>query len=660
MTVRSELLSEGVVYDPSFSWGAPEMLGLLIFLLPLGAVTVFFLRRRRHARAQLSFPFVADLPLLPLVSLTLVTLLIGALARPSAGTFTVQIPQASHSLFLAIDVSRSMRVRDLPPDRITVVQRRILDFLSEVEQRRLSARIGILLFAGEAVMYCPLTSDLETLRLYMRELSPELLSARGSSLEAVLRLVNDTMSTLQRESYSVAIFSDGEFSDEGDLASLTRGELRTRLLTFGVGTAEGGPIPLARGALQKDRSGEIVISRRESRWLEQLARESGGSYHPLSQAPAQTPLEPLIRLITSDLEEFGEGEHTVVQPVEVGVYLIWAALLVVALTTLLPLRAGLFLLLLGAPVLGSALLSPTPVSASDTEKKESDSTLLSRLERANAAFHDKNYKAALSLYRQELQERPEAFSAALGKGATLFRLERYTEAEEEFLQIARQSDEGRTVFQALYNAGNSAFAADRFREAVQYYDRALSLFPESRETRFNRKLAQERLQEQEDSSEENDSPENRSQEEKEQEETEEQEDGNSQKEEQGEGQEQRSREENSDEGQETAEERSSSENNEEKGESEQEPSSGKDGSEGDHKQKESERKSAEERQENAPGADGETSPTEGTSAQETEGGAELSIEERAAQTWLQSLPETPLLLRRYQGKSTSQNEEHTW
>lgn len=227
--------------------------------------------RRRALRAAAIVAFVA---------------LVVALARPQWGERTELLPRRGLDLVFAIDVSKSMRARDVSPDRLERTKAEIGAALDELGENR----VGLVAFAGTAFVQCPLTTDVEAVRLFLRGLDPAVVPQGGTALALGMRTALDLFeSESQADGRKptgrvLVVVSDGEdhlggFEDIG--AALAQASVST--IFVGVGGRLGEPIPIVdqNGVVigyQKDRTGKTVMTKLAAAALEQAAAAAGGAF----------------------------------------------------------------------------------------------------------------------------------------------------------------------------------------------------------------------------------------------------------------------------------------------------------------------------------------------------------------------------------------------
>ncbi|MGI9190123.1 MAG: VWA domain-containing protein [Longimicrobiaceae bacterium] len=188
---------------------------------------------------------------------------------------------------LALDVSNSMRVADVEPDRLGAERAFAAALLGELQ----GVRVGLVAFAGRGYVLSPLTEDAASLGMYLEALDPEIATQGGSSLASALRqgvfLLLAADSTRGR---SLVVVSDGDaLEDEEEVIAAAELARRNDIVvhTIGVGTAAGGPIPDmapisgAHLGFKREPDGAIAISALDADLLRRVASITGGSYREL-------------------------------------------------------------------------------------------------------------------------------------------------------------------------------------------------------------------------------------------------------------------------------------------------------------------------------------------------------------------------------------------
>ncbi len=309
------------------SFENPGLLWLAL-ALPAGVVAALWLwiRRRRRAVEALGAPSLlerlgaGDLARTPWDRAALLlgaALALGiAAAGPRWGLESVDQETASADVVLALDVSKSMLARDVPPDRLElerVLARRILRELA-------GDRIGMVAFAGRAYVLAPMTVDHSALQLYLDGLDPEIVSQGGSSLAAAVEQATDlALGRDESRQDTVLLVTDGEeLEDEDAVVEAAERAARAGIVvhTVGVGTPDGAPIPEVTSGpsgenverYKRDEEGEIVITRLNEGLLRRVAEITGGRYRRLGEAGTT---DAVVRTLRGLDRTAGESEQQV-------------------------------------------------------------------------------------------------------------------------------------------------------------------------------------------------------------------------------------------------------------------------------------------------------------------------------------------------------------
>jgi Ca-activated chloride channel homolog len=268
---------------------------LFLYLAPLGLVggTLLALRSfRRQSRVAALVPAArremvirdggAQQGVLRGSSLGLgITLLCIAAAGPQCGERTEIVKRAGVDLVIALDASASMLARDVKPSRLERAKLEISALLDRLK----GDRVGLVVFAGEAFVQCPLTVDYSAAKLFLRAVDPAAMPQQGTALAAALRESKRVLDGGGRTGAAkvVLLLTDGEDHEgEADVAAGELAESGIHLFAAAVGSEEGEPIPItdARGNVtgyKKDKDGKTVLTRTDVAGLRDLAAKAGGT-----------------------------------------------------------------------------------------------------------------------------------------------------------------------------------------------------------------------------------------------------------------------------------------------------------------------------------------------------------------------------------------------
>jgi Ca-activated chloride channel homolog len=203
-----------------------------------------------------------------------------AAAGPQCGERTELVKRAGIDLVIALDASNSMLARDVKPSRIERAKLEVTALLDRLK----GDRVGLVVFAGEAFIQCPLTTDYAAARLFLRAVEPVSMATQGTAIADALYQAKEVLDGGGRgdAGKAVLLITDGE-DQRGDAleAATALGEAGIRTFAVPVGGSEGEPIPLLdrNGNLQgykKDKEGRTVLTRTDLAGLRELTARGGG------------------------------------------------------------------------------------------------------------------------------------------------------------------------------------------------------------------------------------------------------------------------------------------------------------------------------------------------------------------------------------------------
>ncbi|MBP3482567.1 MAG: VWA domain-containing protein [Alistipes sp.] len=267
-----------------FRFANPELLYLLAAVPAAVAIYVFAMFRRRRRLAR--FGNIETLrQLMPDVSvarnnfkfilfLTALTLAVLAAARPQFGSKLREEKSKGVEMMIAVDVSNSMLAEDFEPSRLERTKYAIDKLFDGLHQER----VGVVVFAGEAKVQLPVTSDYRMAKAFAKRISPSLVSEQGTAIGKALSTAMLSFAGDSERSRAIILITDGETHDADALDAARRAaEEGIKIFTIGIGTPEGAPIRID-GDFIRDEKGEMVVSKLNEQMLEQIAATTDAAY----------------------------------------------------------------------------------------------------------------------------------------------------------------------------------------------------------------------------------------------------------------------------------------------------------------------------------------------------------------------------------------------
>lgn len=204
-------------------------------------------------------------------------LMLFALAGPRWGSHFQEVSQKGVDIMILVDVSRSMLVEDIEPNRLERARREILDFLRVVQ----GDRVGLVAFSGAAFVQCPLTFDYGALEMFLNQLKPDFIPVPGTDLGAAIETGVSSFDFESETDKVMLVITDGEDNEEEGIDAAENAAAKgVKIFVFGMGETTGGPIPSAegKGGFKKDEGGRLVLSKLEEEGLRHIASVTGGTY----------------------------------------------------------------------------------------------------------------------------------------------------------------------------------------------------------------------------------------------------------------------------------------------------------------------------------------------------------------------------------------------
>ena len=299
----------------------PEYLYWLL-LVPLTLVFFWYAARQRKAGRESFSTSQLFLRLAPqssgakrsvksLLLLGALALMITGLANPQVGMRLEEVKQEGVDLFIALDVSLSMKAEDVKPNRLEKAKYEIGNLISKLG----GDRIGLIIFSGEAYVQFPLTTDYSAANLFLDVVDVESVptpgTAIGSAVEKAMRSFNLEDPTRK----VLVIITDGE-NNEGDAVAQSEEAAKKGVLiyTIGMGSAAGSPIPLydasgRQADFKRDRAGNVVLTKLDEETLEKIAALGNGKYYRATNT--QDELDAIYKEINAlQKREFGAKQFT--------------------------------------------------------------------------------------------------------------------------------------------------------------------------------------------------------------------------------------------------------------------------------------------------------------------------------------------------------------
>ncbi len=402
-------------------------------------------------------------------------LLIVGLAGPQWGARAVMMQRRGLDIVVALDVSRSMLAADVKPNRLERAKREI----AAVLDRLAGDRIGLVVFAGDAFVQCPLTLDASAARMLLDATGINSGGRPGTLVADAIEAATGMYEQNERQFKILILVTDGE-GHEGDplAAAQEAAKQGVRIYSVGIGTPQGEPIPDfdERGnqiGFKKDENGQVVLSKLDEITLQKVALATEGRY--FRAGPSEMELDALFDELSTlekkEMEgrlftEFEQRFH----------FFLFPAFLLLALEMALPNRRSI----VKAPLvlLVIYVLCPASVHADQFAKRNNT---------GNKLLESGKIDSAITEYQAARVERPGEPGVVYNIGSALHKKGAFDTAATE-LQNAIAHAELLLKPDAYYNLGNTLYRTQEYEEAVAAYKQALLANADDLDAKHNLEL----------------------------------------------------------------------------------------------------------------------------------------------------------------------------
>ncbi len=405
---------------------------------------------------------------------TAVALMVVALGQPHLRKKETLVERKGIDVIIALDVSRSMLAKDIPPNRLEKAKLELAALIDKLK----GDRIGIVAFAGEAVIQCPLTTDKGAVKLFLSTANPNLIPYQGTAIGKAVLVSLEAFADKEKEHKAIVLLTDGEDHEGNPLEAARRAKERgVRIFTIGFGTPDGSTLQEGSGSYKKDRAGQVVLSRLNEGLLKEMASGTGGVYYRASRGELE--LDGLIR----HLRQMGQKGFTSDWMVEYE-------------ENYQPFLLAAFLLLLIEMALSEAKGQGARRFGRSAAALLFCFFFLSgfqfygdvKNEQGNRLYEKGKIEKAKTAYLEGLKSKPDSPEIAYNLGNTYYKEGAYAESLKSYKKAAGNGQNAGWLSKAFYNLGNSLVRAKQDDKAKEFYKQALRLDPNDQDAKYNLEL----------------------------------------------------------------------------------------------------------------------------------------------------------------------------
>jgi len=415
-------------------------------------------------------------------------LLVVILARPQFGTKINNEKRVGIETIIAMDISNSMMAEDITPSRLDRSKMMVENLVDHFT----NDKIGLIVFAGDAFVQLPITSDYVSAKMFLSSIDPSMMATQGTDIARAINMASKSFTQEEGIGKAIIVITDGEDHEGGALeAAEAAKKAGMRVYVLGVGSTKGSPIPVpGTNDYLKDNNGNTVMSALNENMCREVAQAGGGAYiHVENNSAAQDQLD-------NELDKLSKKETTSTIYSEFDEQ--FQAVAIIALLLLIleicifdrrnPLlkRISLF----GSKKTGTtvALLLIVMTAGAQSDRQF--------IREGNKQFRIGQYDKAEVCYRKAIEKNPKNAQAAYNLGNALMAQKKDSAAIQQFEQATRVESNPLRKAAAYHNMGVICQTHKMYGEAIEAYKNALRQNPNDNETRYNLVLCKHQKQKQ--------------------------------------------------------------------------------------------------------------------------------------------------------------------
>lgn len=459
----------------------------LLLLIPVLALIRWWMviRQRKQLRRfgdkELVRQLMPDVSRIrPLVKFCLLlaalALLIVMLARPQMGTKITHEKRTGIETIIALDISNSMLAEDVAPSRLDRAKMMVENLVDHFT----NDKIGLIVFAGDAFVQLPITSDFVSAKMFLSSIEPSMIETQGTDIAAAVNMATHSFTQEEGVGKAIIVITDGEDHEGGALEAAQEAKERgMRVYVLGIGSTKGSPIPIpGTDGYMKDNTGETVMSALNEEMCKQVAEAGGGAYiHVENNSNAQEQLnKELDKLAKKEISSTIYSDYDE-QFQAVGILVL---LLLIAEICLLEIKNPHLkkLHLFSRKKTATVLLLLMAMAAHAQSDRD-------YIRSGNKQYRAGKYAEAEVDYRKAIEKNGKNSQAVYNLGNALLAQKKDSAAIEQYQSAAKMETNPKRRSYAYHNIGVICQGHQMFGEAIEAYKEALRYNPYDDETRYN-------------------------------------------------------------------------------------------------------------------------------------------------------------------------------
>lgn len=242
------------------------------------------------------------------LSVAALALMIVMLARPQMGSKISHEERNGIETIIAMDISNSMLAEDVVPSRLQKSKMLVENLVDHFT----NDKIGLVVFAGDAFVQLPITTDYVSAKMFLQDINPSLIQTQGTDIARAISLSMNSFTQQKGLGKAIILITDGEDHEGGALEAAKEAKKKgINVFILGVGSGNGAPIPLGNGDYMRDNAGNTVMTALNEQMCRDVAKAGSGTYiHVDNTSDAQEKLnDELSRLQKGETDNVVYSEY---------------------------------------------------------------------------------------------------------------------------------------------------------------------------------------------------------------------------------------------------------------------------------------------------------------------------------------------------------------
>lgn len=424
-------------------------------------------------------------------------LIIVMLARPQLGTKISHEKRQGIETIIAMDISNSMLAQDVTPSRLDRCKMMVENLVDNFTDDK----IGLIVFAGDAFVQLPITSDYVSAKMFLSEIEPSLIATQGTDIATAINMAANSFTQQQGVGKAIIVITDGEDHEGGALEAAKAAKKKgMRVYVLGVGSDKGAPIPLGNGDYMKDRTGNTVMTKLNEEMCRQIAEAGGGAYiHVDNNTNAQRQLDnELAKLSKKEMQStiYSDYDEQFQAFGIIAIILLILEICILESKNPIARRLNIF----GRKQRTTTLIIALVVASASFAQNDRR-----YITQGNKLFRSGQFDKAEVAYRKAIEKNPRNPQAHYNLGNSLMAQKKDSAAVQSFQKSTELETSKIRKAMAFHNMGVVCQQHKMYGEAIEAYKNSLRLNPKDDATRYNLELCkrQQRNQKNQDKQDQN-------------------------------------------------------------------------------------------------------------------------------------------------------------